>query len=168
MKNFEKLIEDCLIEVESVGIVAGKIENWKINYRAKARWGLCRKLKNGAYEIEIAAQLLEDDRVSEFACKNTMIHEILHTCGGCMKHTGKWLEYAKEMNEAYGYRIKRCTSSEEKGLERRIVERREVKYKFVCYYCGDVVRKTRKCKFTKYYRNYKCMKCGRSRAYRRA
>lgn len=48
--------------------------------------------------------------------KNTIIHELLHTCKGCMKHTGEWKQLAEKVNRYYGYNIKRCDSADEKGI----------------------------------------------------
>ena len=86
MKNFEGLINECLAEIDSAGIETGKITSWMINSRAKTRWGLCRMKRDGSFEIEIASRLLEDDKISETACKETIIHEILHTCPNCWNH----------------------------------------------------------------------------------
>ena len=113
------------------------------------------------------AQLLEDERVSDKACKTTMIHEILHTCPDGMKHTGKWKAYATRMNVTYGYDIKRTTSAKEKGVEPHVSKRRPTKYVFMCKYCKHIVTKTRKCKFTHYYKNYSCKMCGMRNAYRK-
>lgn len=165
MKDFYKLIEECLAEVTAVGIIPGNIEKWELNYRAKRRWGQCQKKKTGEITIQIAARLIEDDRISEKACKETMIHEILHACPDGMSHTGKWKEYAKLMNDTYGYNIKRTTSGEEKGVENYVPTRRKTQYVFMCRYCKQIVTKTRKCKFTHYYKNYTCGICGSPRAF---
>lgn len=117
MKDFHKLIDESINEVKAAGITPGNIVNWRINTRAKSRWGLCKKLNDGTgFEIQIAHILLVSDDVSEKACKTTIIHEILHTCEGCKGHTGLWKQYAAIMNEKYGYNIKRTTSGAEKGL----------------------------------------------------
>lgn len=165
MKDFQKLIEECLVEVQTAGIKPGPITEWKINTRAKRRWGLCTKKPSGEYVIQIAERLLTDERISELACKNTIIHEILHTCVGCMGHTGKWKKYADIMN-LRGYNIKRVTTGEEKGVENYKANRRPVKYIFVCRNCGVLLHYKRACKFTKYYRNYTCGRCGTPRAFR--
>lgn len=168
MKDFEKLIDVCLAEVTEAGLEPGNITEWTINRRAKKRWGQCTRKTNGEYTIQIAARLLEDDRISEKSCKNTMIHEILHSCPGGMGHTGKWKEYAKKMNDQYGYDIKRTTSGKEKGVENyRVTSRLNYKYMFRCRYCGNTIIKKKRCKFTHYYKNYKCMMCGRAHAYRK-
>lgn len=117
MKNFEMLQKVCIDEVLGAGIEPGNIVSWVINRRAKTRWGMCTKNPDGTCIIQIAARLIEDERISEQACKETMIHEILHTCKGCKGHTGLWLIYANIMNKKYGYNIKRTTSGEEKGVE---------------------------------------------------
>ena len=161
MKNFKELQEICLKEVRDAGIVPGNIVKWSVNRRAKSRWGQCSKMRNGECEIQISARLLEDDRISEQACKDTMIHEILHTCKGCSGHTGKWKEYAERMNRLYGYHIKRVTTGEEKGVENYERKGKPVKYIFQCAGCGQIVKRKRACDFTKHYRQYICGICGK-------
>ncbi len=160
MKDFQKLINESINEVKAAGITPGNIVSWKINTRAKSRWGLCRKLKDGSgYEIQIAHILLSSDDVSEKACKTTIVHEILHTCDGCKGHTGRWKRYAMIMNTKYGYNIKRTTSNEEKGLSEQYVA---TKYKYICKCksCGSQFGRTKKSKFIQYSEFYSCGKCG--------
>ena len=128
MKDFTELREQCICEVAGLGIALGRIASWSVNKRAKTRWGLCRLKRDGSYEIEIAERLLVDDRISEKACKETIIHELLHTCKGCMRHTGKWKQYAELMNRTYGYNIKRVTEGCEKGVENHKVSEISVIY----------------------------------------
>ena len=168
MKDFDKLIKTCLEEVTDAGITPGNIVEWSINYRSKQRWGQCTKKPNGDFTIQIAARLLEDDRISEKACKNTIVHEILHACPGGSGHTGKWREYAKIMNEKYGYNVKRTTSGSEKGVEDyQSTKRLQTKYIFRCRFCGYTITKKKKCKFTHYYKNYRCTICGKPHAFQR-
>lgn len=166
MKNFEMLQKVCIDEVLGAGIEPGNIVSWVINHRAKTRWGMCTKNPDGTCIIQIAARLIEDERIPEQACKETMIHEILHTCKGCKGHTGLWLVYANIMNKKYGYNIKRTTSGEEKGVENYTASKRlDYKYCFVCENCGQIIKRKKQCEFTKYYRNYTCGICGRKRAF---
>ena len=117
MKNFEQLIKECLSDLESIGIKIGKVTKYSINTRAKSRWGQCKQVGNGMYEINISAQLLQDN-ISDQAAKDTILHEMLHTIDGCMGHKGKWKELAQKVNkELPQYTIKRVTSSAEKGIE---------------------------------------------------
>lgn len=151
------IAKECMDELEAIGIQYGKIMNFEINYRAKKRWGQCR-YKNGWYTINISACLLENSVPIE-SLKDTIIHEILHTCEGCMNHGNNWKIQAEKVNRAYGYNIKRCTSAEEKGID---VEQTEkyIKHKFICEDCGQVITRQRDSKFTKYYKHYTCGRCG--------
>lgn len=166
VKDFSKLQEICLEEVRAVGIEPGKIVEWKLNNRAESRWGMCTwDKKKNEYKIQISLRLLIDDRISEKACKETIIHEILHTCDGTKGHTGLWKQYAQLMNATYGYNIKRVTTGEEKGVENYKRKILPYRYKFHCKRCGSVIRMKRVCKFTKYYKNYTCTLCGTKRAF---
>ncbi len=160
MKDFEKLIKECLLEVTHLGIKPGRITGWKINTRAKTRWGMCRQNPDKTYSIEIASRLLSDERISEKSCKETIIHEILHTCDGCMRHTGKWKYYAEVVNQVYGYNIKRVTEGHEKGVENYSGSEMAIKYIFTCGNCGATIYRKRDSKFTKNYRYYGCARCG--------
>lgn len=168
MKDFRKLQKICLEELEKAGIKSGNIIEWQINKRAIRRWGMCKKNPDNTYIIQVSSRLLDNDNVSEKACKETIIHEILHTCEGCHGHTGVWLNYANIMNSMYGYNIKRTTSSAEKGIIETIpVNIRPYKYIYACKKCGQTIGKTRACKFTKYFKNYSCGICGKRRAFYR-
>ena len=160
MKDFEKLIQDCMAEVTRVGIKPGNITSWTVNTRAKTRWGLCKQTPQHTYEIQIAEQLLVDDRISEQSCKETIIHEILHSCDGCMKHTGLWKRYAEVMNQVYGYNIKRIMTCKEMGVEEHKPSSMPFKYVFTCKNCGATIYRKRDSRFTKYYRHYGCARCG--------
>ncbi len=160
MKDFTALQQQCLSELNKAGIKTGPVSAWIVNTRAKKRWGFCKKEKDGTYVIEIAQLLLKDDRIPEKAVKETIIHELLHTCYGCMNHQKRWKHYAQIMNDTYGYNIKRTTSGIEKGVENYEPKRMEVKYVFTCSGCGAKVYMKRESKFTRYYRNYICTKCG--------
>lgn len=166
MKDFDRLINECLKEVEEAGITPGIISKWSVNHRAKKRWGSCKRKPGEGYEIEISSVLLFDDRVSEKACKETIIHEILHTVQGGNGHTGRWKMFAEQINAKYGYNIKRVTSGSEKGVEEyHSTYSLPYKYMFKCRYCGDTIFRKKSSKFTHYYRNYYCRSCGRLRAY---
>ncbi|MCR5343321.1 MAG: hypothetical protein K6E70_08165 [Butyrivibrio sp.] len=160
MKDFNRLKEECLREIADCGIEIGQVKSWSINSRARSRWGQCRKEVDGTFSIQISDRLLEDDRITEKACKETIIHEILHTCKGCMTHQGKWKTYADMMNLRYGYNIKRITRGEEKGVENYKPKQMAVKYIMTCGGCGATIYRKRSSKFTRNYRNYSCTRCG--------
>ena len=162
-KDYIRLRNECLREVKALGIKAGNITAWKLNSRAKRRLGQCTKHSDGTYEIQIAKRLLTEKQVAEMDVKEVIIHEILHTCYGCMKHTGRWKIYAEKMNASYGYHISRTKNLEQLGLPDDTVKRREIKYVYVCAGCGQRVERTRACKFTRNPQRYCCGRCGSNR-----
>lgn len=149
MKMNEKLEQALkLAKVQCVlcNIPYGNILKIEPNTRAKRRWGQCKKVPGG-FEINISTRLLVDD-VDEKSLMDTVLHEVLHTCPNCMNHGKTWKEYARRLNKKFGYDIKRCTSSEEKGIE---PTSREQDYKYIvkCENCnlkyyylrrGEVIR----------------------------
>ena len=83
---------------------------YAVNTRAQSRLGLCKK-QNDRYTVEISAVLL-DERAAEQTLIETVLHEQLHTCYGCMKHTGRWKQLAARVNAAYGLNVKRAANDE--------------------------------------------------------
>ena len=156
MHNINVVVENCCHKLDEIGIEYGKITSVAINTRAKNRWGQC-KLVNGGYSISISDRLMGDS-VALIHLETTVIHEILHTCNGCMNHGKTWKNLAEKVNRAYGYNIKRTTSSEEKGIE-PVHTSYIIKHKFVCKGCGQVVTRQRESDFTKRYQYYRCGIC---------
>lgn len=154
MKNFQNLYLECMQELRDIGIEYGCVSKWEINTKAKKRWGQCEDLGHGYYSINISVRLLADG-VDDVATKTTILHELLHTCDGCMNHGKEWLRLADEVNRAYGYNIKRCTSHEEKGIERV-----KANYVVACPCCGAKWEYIRMTKTVQNPNRYRCGKCG--------
>ena len=168
-KRLEKVFNECIDEMNAIDIPFGKITEVTVNYRAKSRWGQCCKrydyMIGTIYKININADLCHPD-ASEKGLKETIIHEILHTCPDCMCHTGEWKRLAELVNDCYGYNVKRADSSEDKGMDEfyraheEINKQREWKYTIRCNGCGKIVgRKRKACKITMYPQNYRCASC---------
>ena len=118
MKDLLKLVRECKEELDAIGIEYRTVRNWTVNTRSKRRWGQCKVVSSDVFDINISVRLLAD-QVSDTAAKDTIIHELLHTVEGCLKHTGKWKALAEKVNRAYPqYHIKRATTEEEKGFEK--------------------------------------------------
>ena len=166
MRDLNKITEECRQEIESIGITCGEVKRVVVNYRAKARWGQCKGLKGGGYEINISSQLMSDD-VDIVALKTTVIHELLHTVKGTRGHTGLWKEYAELMNDTYGYNIKRCTPAYEKGITEEQRASMIPKYFIECTNCGLVYDYCRRTKIVAMFMDdpkgahnrYRCGKC---------
>lgn len=156
MVDINEVVYNCCKKLDAIGIQYGKITSVTINTRAKKRWGQCKKV-GMCYEISISSMLIKDS-VALVHLENTVIHEILHTCKGCMNHGATWKELASKVNRTYGYNIKRTNSFEEKGITPPTTNY-AIKHKFVCKGCGQVIVRQRESDFTKRYNLYKCGRC---------
>lgn len=161
MRNLNKVAKECMIELDNIGIRYGKIDRFEVNTRAKSRWGRCKKVNRG-YIIEINVDLL-DERNDINGLKNTIIHELLHTCEGCMNHGKEWKRLADKVNRHYGYGVTRCSNADEKGVNyrRESVRRAQPDYKYAirCECCGHIYRRSKLTKTIQHPENYRC-KCG--------
>lgn len=159
MKNLNRYAYKCINELIELGIEIGDIDEITINTRAKKRWGQCKYHTNtNTYSISISNRLV-DDNVDDMALLNTLMHEILHTCDGCMNHGDEWKHYAEMVNRKYGYHVTRCTSAEEKGLES--YQKESYKYVIHCEGCDRHWNYMRYCNIVKCAENdnAKCV-CG--------
>lgn len=159
LTNLWKVAEVCKEELREINIEFSESVEFKVNTRAKSRFGQCKFVDNiyTDYEIEITDRLLKNDATID-GLKNTIIHELLHTVEGCMNHGTKWKSLADKVNRAYGYNIKRASSCAEKGIKEEIVPKK-VNYMFKCKDCGQVIKRTRMSKFVRYYTYYRCGGC---------
>lgn len=165
-KRLSAVYRECIEELDVLDIPYGNITKVEVNYRAKSRWGLCKRMASAyetKYEIQISVDLLMSN-ATEKGLKETVIHEILHTCPNCMCHTGEWKRLADLVNDCYNYNVKRTNTAEDKGLDENEVMKRRVtstpKYVFKCKGCGAFCVKTRACDFTRYPYLYYCKRCG--------
>ena len=125
----------------------------RINARAKRRLGCCY-LQNGRYSIEVSASLLEDPE----KLRQTLAHELLHTCRGCRNHGERWKAYAAIVNDAWGTQIQRLAPLQA-GEEPQRLRQDTVKYLVQCQSCGKVFPRARMCKLVKTPWRYRCQ-CG--------
>ena len=158
MKDLSALIMDCRTELNALKIPIGNIVRVDINDTAKSRWGLCSRLKSGAFKISISKSLLQD-KVSDKNAKQTLLHEMLHTAKDCFKHTGQWKVYANMLNRAYGYNIKRTNSADEMGLP-EMKRTKKTNYAITCQNCGYTYNRQRMSVIIDHPERYRCGKCG--------
>ena len=157
MKDLNMMFEHAMSIVEKCNIQAGDIAEIKVSTRARRRYGLC-SYKNGRYYITISEFILADDTIYK-AVLETIIHEILHTCVGCMNHGKLWKHYANRIKRMTGYEVTRTSARSKFGLEPYEKQGKD-NYVFVCEDCGQVIRRSRMSKFVKNYDLYRCGKCG--------
>ncbi len=160
MKNLYAAAAECIHELEVLDIKIGNLTDITVNYRAEGRWGQCKK-RGSVYSININHRLLFDD-VPDLALKETLLHELIHTCDNCMTHTGEWLRLVNKVNAYYGYNIKRTESAAEKGITEEQQTRGRKTIQCKCKKCGKIVNRFRECEFTKHPYLYTHSKCGGS------
>lgn len=154
-----KLVRECEEELDRVGIKYRTVRSWSVNTRAKCRWGQCKKLADGTFEINISERLLCDS-ADDISVKSTIIHELLHTIDGGFKHTGKWREAALKVNSVYPqYNIKRTDTAEEKGFGSALKPYQK-NYKILCIKCGYCFYRQKASKVVTHPNRYRCGKCG--------
>lgn len=158
MRDLMIHVLECMEKLDAIGIKYGNIKEVTVNTRAKRRWGQCRAIPGG-FSININADLL-DERNSVEGLENTIIHELLHSCKGCMNHGEKWKALAQKVKLAYGYEIKRCNSSSEKGVEIKHQSEITYKYEIQCKKCGKIIRRQRRSRFVENPELWRCGCCG--------
>lgn len=132
-KNLNTLYLDACDILDSLNIKYGPIVSVTTSTRYTSRWGTCKcDRRTGAYSIILSDRLLNEEFSYE-AAMDTMIHEVLHAHKDRFCHTGEWKRCAQLINREFPqYNIKRCTSSEEKGVANRIIS---YNYKVICLDC---------------------------------
>ncbi len=156
MNDFDKLLADVQREARQLNIPISRHINphVQINTRAKTRFGRC-SFKGQEYQIELSSRLLD---APERSCRQTIAHELIHTCPDCMNHGNRFRYYAEKMNQKYGYHISRANSPEEMGVEDN---RKDARYIVECRQCGKQILRTRRSALTDHPSRYQCT-CGGS------
>lgn len=160
MRDLTAYAIECMTELDNIGIEYGNIIEFTVNTRAKKRWGQCKAVPGG-YSINISNVLL-DERNDIKGLKETIHHELLHSCKGCMNHGNNWKRLAQKVNRTYGYNIKRTNSAADKGVleeTRPPVKQREINHKVVCLDCGHIYTRTKASKLITHTSHYRCGCC---------
>ena len=164
-RKLADVYKECVGELDAIGVPYGTVTEVTVNYRAKSRWGQCvRDNARGTFTINIRCDLLME-YASEKGLKETILHELIHTCPHCMNHGPEWVKWVELVNDCYAYAIKRANTAEDKGMAAEYYEaikiereqkRMNAKYRFHCRDCGQVIVRTRRSQFTEWYMLYTC------------
>lgn len=178
-KRLKKLYEECIYELNSIGIKITNLGTININLakRKSKRYGVCKQenpvketkyiekigrkkfIRYGSYKnhnIEISKWLMElDDDI----IKNTIMHEIIHCFPNCNNHGKEFKIYSKIINEKLGYNISRLGNVAEDYRKSNLEYKNDesYKYKIECEICGQTFYRKRMKK--NFLRKYRCGKC---------
>jgi len=154
MSRYNKLLQEVILEAKQLNIpISQNIDpNVIINTRAK-RFGRCSR-KADKFIIELSSIF---EKAEDKMAKQTLAHEILHTCPDCLNHQTQWKSHVSKMNRAYGYNIERTNSCQNIGVERDISK--NAKYTIECQKCHTKSYKDRISGVIRNPEKYHC-KCG--------
>ena len=155
MRDLQKYAAECMAALDRLGIRYSRNVRFTVNTRAISRLGLCRK-KGDRYEIEIS-HLLLDERTPAESLRNTLFHELLHTCYGCMRHTGRWKTYADRVNAVCGCNIKRAAAIEDREIPDELLPK--ANYLIRCESCGTEYGRQKLSSLIQHPERYRCGKC---------
>ena len=160
MKDLNRLYVECEKELRRINMDFSEyIRKVSVNGRLRTTIGICHyDYRTGWYTIEINPVLLADN-VDDMEVKDTIIHEMLHTCPGCMDHGYEWKRRADRVNRMLGYHVSR-TASSKRLLEAGVKDMREsYKYALECVDCGNQFKYRRWCASLENPSRYRCGKC---------
>ena len=156
MRDLQKYAAVCMQQLDRLHIRYANNIEFKVNTRATSRLGVCKK-SGDCYTIEISSALLDERTPLQSGLMDTLMHELLHTCYGCMKHTGRWKQLADKVNAAYGYDIKRAAGKDENIIPPELSAK--PRYRVVCQSCGAVYERYKRSDLIQHPERYRCGKC---------
>lgn len=154
-QKLKSLFEECKKEADEAEVKYSKYIKLEISKRAKSRYGLCEKKGPNSYIITISDFVFDspDNKI-----KQVILHEMVHTCKGCMNHGSHWKAVANQLNRKYGYEIHRTNAREEMGLPSRS-ESPVYKYAVECQACKKIIYRQKMSQIISHPERFRC-KCG--------
>ena len=163
MKDLRKLYNECVSELKHIHVdISNRIVEVKSNGRLRTVLGRCNYNRiTGNYSIEINACLLTDEAETQ-AVKETIIHELIHTCPGCMNHGYEWKKRGEIASKLLGYNVCRLRSIDDLNNWKVEVKRETYKYALVCNECGKEYKRKRWSEALANPSRYRCGRCNGS------
>lgn len=138
MRNLQEIYKECVqeckdayIPIRDDKVISIEVENKdEVGY-----YGACditHSDNNLIFNIYINSLFLDED-CPLIELKDTIIHELIHTCPRCGIHGKTWMKYAKIMNEKYGYEL---TTS--KDNDEIFHKDKPILHKYVCPKCESI------------------------------
>lgn len=163
MKNLNALYSDCVRELLSIGMdISDHIVSVSINKRLSRALGRCiLKTQYGEklYSIEVQPCMLEDS-VEERTTKNTIIHELIHTCPGAFNHGYEFQRRARQVNALLGYSVSTTTDVSVLASAGVTLKQPHYRYACVCTRCGQITSQYQRwCRKLEYAENWRHTSC---------
>lgn len=152
LEKFKIIAEQEKYNLIEIGITDVKFNNYtfELSNRLTSTLGQCRKTGTNDYTITLNSKFAEAEDLN--IVRQTIMHELIHSCNDCMSHTGRWKQIADLVNSVYGYNISRMTVTKN-------YKQQKAKYKIVCTNCGCTSYIFRKNKIIKNLNMYRCIYC---------
>ena len=103
MHDLDKIAQECIREVKAAQIPAQDDRIVLITAKKMKDWGVCVATPR-RFEIHINLRMLSDQCPVK-SLKETVIHELIHTCPDAYDHGELFRHYARIMDERYGYEV---------------------------------------------------------------
>ena len=135
LKDLQEIYKICVQECKNVDIPIRDDKVIKIEFTkeyAQESRGFCIMDNDcNTFSIFINSIYQEKDCPIE-ELKETIIHELIHTCPRCQSHGKIWMKYAKILNDKYGYELMTT-----KDYEAVFNKELPILHKYVCKTCGS-------------------------------
>lgn len=157
--ELNNMLKKSILMVENLGIeLRGRINPNVRTYKATSYFGQLRYIsEEQEFEITISEYHLKN---GHDAIMETLVHEVLHACKGCVGHGKQWQAYANMVNRIYGYNITRL-GSYNNGY-RLPKKENKINYIVECIKCDNIFKRIRKSKLVTETYRYSCGSCGSS------
>lgn len=144
MQNYMDLLNNIYTELQEIIPVSNAV-TFKIT-DCVSYYGRCKRTKTG-FTVYISKYIKDEQ-----CFKNTVAHELIHTCPACMNHGIIFQNLARKLKK-YGYDIEVQSPITE---EMKIAQQQKAKYEIGCVDGCFKEYKQRKINVDK----YKCVHCG--------
>lgn len=163
MKDLQELYNTCVMELKRINMdISSRIVEVKPNGRLRTVLGKCHyNRRTGNYSIEINTCLLTDEAETQ-AAKETIVHELIHTCPGCFNHGYEWKRRGDRASRMLGYHVSRLTSIDTLETQGVKVKQETYKYALVCNDCGNQYKRKRWSDALENPSRFRCGRCNGS------
>lgn len=158
--NIKEMVNKAIQMLKDINIPITNSLNPTIEVvNASSFWGMCHSDGRGyAYRIRLAKMLLAQP---ENIIMETILHELIHTCPGCMNHGRQWKEYVRKCNAIYNTNINANPYKYDAKRAAEVVNMEPVKvaHRVQCTCCGRTWDRARNSNLTLHPERYHCQ-CG--------